>query len=1038
LKLLTTADNGYGEWGRWVKMGETIYYCMSTFEEKEIPKAAGFSYSGVKRSWFTTDRAKAAKLAEYAVSVELQQELLAVRNKQVTSLTASRATSTARVFPVPVGLDYFPFQKSGIEYALMRQNTLIGDDMGLGKTIQAIGVINCCDYIKKVLVVCPATLKTNWKNEAERWLVRNLKVGIGDSNTNPTPDTGYDFCIYNYGALRKANAKISVIEWDLVILDEAHVIRNTTTHGYKAIAGGKIEKKSGNEKIAVEYGKIRSKHTIALTGTPICNKPKELWGLLTLLCSEQWHSGQYWYFHKRYCGAEKGKYGTEWNAVPPERLEELQINLRETCVDGLTEVYSEYGKIRISKIVEENLHLRVWCRDRMGTLQLRHVVGRNKSEYRGKLVKIVHEFGSITCTPEHRIYTTSGEREAAHIAEGDSVLCVQEGSLPEAVIFKGEHTLRNNMFAKMFRCLCSKGKERKIFREGKHTTENCNKKMSWMWMRFFGKKHTDVQRKGVLRQLLSWKGAVSGTQGEDVYQGSNCKKVENENWCKDKQSKKNGSYRKSKRKHVEGPIEPVEELGQSRNTRKDDTVYTEKTYPKKVRGAQIVGKVTRSTGRILRSINTDRFKGFFCRYFNAGKIYNRNRWVGARKADGIKKGLREGDGTSTSRVLRVKVLEVGCSGQHKGNSRKYYVYDIQVDEYGNYSANGIIVHNCMIRRLKSEVMKELPPKIRTVVELDYDPNDSAVKAAINFEKQFKQTDGLEAEVELAKAIDDEDAYKIAVEKLEAQRRFSFEEMAGARKMTALAKLPYAIDYIQELLDTGKKVVVGVHHHEMVEALQKKWPLESIAVYGETKVSDRQDQVDRFQMDENIRLAIISIKAGGVGITLTASSTVVVLELPWTPGDLIQFEDRCHRIGQTDTVNVYHLVLRDSIDVKMAKTIVEKQEIIESALNTIQVRERVTSVATRSLTRERIIEEAHNVTPEVKAAVHEALRVLAGKDLDYCSSENGMGYNKVDSAIGHSLAERMELSAKQAVLGKNICKKYSRQLPVDLYSTIFSV
>jgi SWI/SNF-related matrix-associated actin-dependent regulator 1 of chromatin subfamily A len=675
LKLLTTTDNGYGEWGRWVKIGETIYYCMSTFEEKEIPKAAGFSYSGVKRSWFTVDRAKAAKLAEYAVSVELQQELSAVRNKQVTSLTASRATSTARVFPVPVGLDYFPFQKSGIEYALMRQNTLIGDDMGLGKTIQAIGVINCCDYIKKVLVVCPATLKTNWKNEAERWLVRNLKIGIGDSNVNPTPDTGYDFCIYNYEALRKANAKISEVEWDLVILDEAHVIRNTTTHGYRTIAGGKMEKKSGDEKVAVEYGKIRSKHTIALTGTPICNRPKELWGLLTLLCPEQWHGGQYWYFHKRYCGAERGKYGTEWNAVPPERLEELQTWLRE---------------------------------------------------------------------------------------------------------------------------------------------------------------------------------------------------------------------------------------------------------------------------------------------------------------------------------------------------------------------------NVMVRRLKSEVMKELPPKIRTVVELDYDPNDSAVKTAINFEKQFKKIEVLEAEVELAKAIDDEDAYKIAVEKLEVQRKFSFDEMAESRKMTALAKLPYAIDYIQELLDTGKKVVVGVHHHEMVEALQKKWPLESITIYGETKVSDRQNQVDRFQMDENVRLAIISIKAGGVGITLTASSTVVVLELPWTPGDLSQFEDRCHRIGQTDTVNVYHLVLRDSIDVKMAKTIVEKQEIIESALNTIQVRERVTSVATRSLTRERIIEEAHNVTPEVKVAIHKALRILAGKDLDHCSVENGMGYNKVDSAIGHSLAERIELSAKQAVLGKRIVKKYSRQLPIELYSSIFSV
>lgn len=681
MNLLTAIDNGSCEWGRWVKSGEAVYYCISSFDEKEIPKGAGFSWSRDKRCWFTTDRLKAAKLADYAVSVELQKELSDIRNKQVTSLAASRATSTKRVFPVPGGLDYFPFQKAGIEYALMRRNTLIGDDMGLGKTIQAIGMINCCDYIKKVLVVCPATLKTNWKNEAEKWLVRDLNVGIGDSKTIPLPENGYDFCIYNYEALRKTNNQISAIEWDLMILDEAHVIRNTNTQRYRSIAGGdsrgkKIVDNNGNEKMkSRSFSKINAKHIVALTGTPICNRPKELWGLLTLLDPENWNGSKFWYYHKRYCGAEYSRYGLDLNgSASPERLEELQVWLRE---------------------------------------------------------------------------------------------------------------------------------------------------------------------------------------------------------------------------------------------------------------------------------------------------------------------------------------------------------------------------NLMIRRLKSEVLKELPPKIRTVVELDYDVNDSRIKEALSFEKRFGNIDDREIRRELAKTVDDESAYKIAVERLEEEEKFAFDEMAEARKMTALAKIPYAIDYIQELLSTGKKVIIGVHHHDMVEVLQKKWPLESIAIYGETKVSDRQDMVDRFQMDDNIRVAIVSIKAGGVGITLTASSIVVVLELPWTPGDLSQFEDRAHRIGQVDTVNVYHLVLRGSIDVKMAKTIVEKQEIIESALNSVQVRERKTSIATRSLTRERIIEEAHNITEEIKLSVHNALRVMVASDSDYAHCKNGIGFNKIDSGIGHSLAELDTITAKQAVLGKRILKKYKNQLPEELYCIIFS-
>ena len=75
-----------------------------------------------------------------------------------------------------------------------------------------------------------------------------------------------------------------------------------------------------------------------------------------------------------------------------------------------------------------------------------------------------------------------------------------------------------------------------------------------------------------------------------------------------------------------------------------------------------------------------------------------------------------------------------------------------------------------------------------------------------------------------------------------------------------------------------------------------------------------------------------IQASGLGITLTAASTVVFAELDWVPGNLTQAEDRCHRLGQRDSVLVYHVVADGSLDARMAKVIVEKQDVADRALN----------------------------------------------------------------------------------------------------------
>jgi SWI/SNF-related matrix-associated actin-dependent regulator 1 of chromatin subfamily A len=126
--------------------------------------------------------------------------------------------------------------------------------------------------------------------------------------------------------------------------------------------------------------------------------------------------------------------------------------------------------------------------------------------------------------------------------------------------------------------------------------------------------------------------------------------------------------------------------------------------------------------------------------------------------------------------------------------------------------------------------------------------------------------------------------------------------------------------------------VFCHHKQVAAALIEEFKDICTVVTGLTGLQERHDNVEKFQTDPNCRLFIGNIIAAGTGITLTASSHVVFAELDWVPGNVSQAEDRCHRMGQTGSVLVQHIVVAGSIDAIMAKTIVYKQSVIEKALD----------------------------------------------------------------------------------------------------------
>lgn len=157
-----------------------------------------------------------------------------------------------------------------------------------------------------------------------------------------------------------------------------------------------------------------------------------------------------------------------------------------------------------------------------------------------------------------------------------------------------------------------------------------------------------------------------------------------------------------------------------------------------------------------------------------------------------------------------------------------------------------------------------------------------------------------------------------------------------RHETALAKAPAVVSHLKDAMEGNRdKLIVFVHHKDVIDAMADAMQeVGVVQVTGDTPMAARQDAVDAFQNDPEVRLFIGNIQAAGVGLTLTASSHVVFAELDWVPGNMTQAEDRAHRIGQKNAVLVQHLVLDGSLDARLARTLIEKQAVLDQALDEV--------------------------------------------------------------------------------------------------------
>ena len=319
----------------------------------------------------------------------------------------------------------------------------------------------------------------------------------------------------------------------------------------------------------------------------------------------------------------------------------------------------------------------------------------------------------------------------------------------------------------------------------------------------------------------------------------------------------------------------------------------------------------------------------------------------------------------------------------------------------------------MVRRMKKDVLSELPSKQRAVVPLSL--SGDAMKAA-------------SAACEALECFEDFLTGK------PTPRPPPFDLISEMRLGLGMAKVDAVADMTVDMMGSVKKLVLFAHHINVVERLRVKLQDAGITVgvvMGETSERDRDACVRAFQEGDDPQVLIGTIGAAGVGLTLTASSHVAFAELPWRPADVTQAEDRCHRIGQRDCVSVRHYVLPHSLDERMAHLIITKQGWADQALDKDLAGKAAQDKC--SGVRAEAVPSAEPELPEpsegeVQAALS-CLRILR----DHCDgarSRDGMGFNKMNERLGRTLADLEGLTPKQFMVAKRMCSTHKRQLPKD--------
>jgi len=260
----------------------------------------------------------------------------------------------------------------------------------------------------------------------------------------------------------------------------------------------------------------------------------------------------------------------------------------------------------------------------------------------------------------------------------------------------------------------------------------------------------------------------------------------------------------------------------------------------------------------------------------------------------------------------------------------------------------------MIRRKKKDVLKDLPDKVRSFIPFELSNKKEYKKAEDNFIEFIKdrtRSDLDKTEEKLKEELKETmekygvDSYdfgdhilnkdEIVKDKVaKVSNAPVLTQIESLKQLAVEGKIEGVIDWVRNFLEVDGKLVIFATHKNVIARLMKEFGSIAVKIDGSVSMEDRDKAVQSFQNNDKIQLFVGNIKAAGIGLTLTAASNVAFIELPWTPGDLDQAEDRCHRIGQKNSVNIHYLLAHGTIESELAHLLDSKRQVLDSVLDGI--------------------------------------------------------------------------------------------------------
>ena len=291
---------------------------------------------------------------------------------------------------------------------------------------------------------------------------------------------------------------------------------------------------------------------------------------------------------------------------------------------------------------------------------------------------------------------------------------------------------------------------------------------------------------------------------------------------------------------------------------------------------------------------------------------------------------------NTPKDLVAQLAIIGKLPEVAGNYRNFMIR--YCGGMGGKGATNLVELNyklkttCFFQRQKKDVLKDLPDKIHQIVYCDITTKKEYNEAFNDLAKYLREHKD-KNDAEINKSMKGEIMVKIGI----------------LKQISARGKMNEVQEYIEEILDSGQKVGLFIYHKEIAQHIKSVFP-QTLLYTGAQTDDEKNNAVNEFQkckkcgvrfenhyntdhehVPSDKNLIALSIKSGGVGLTLTAASRMAVVELPWHPADCEQIEARFHRMSQKNSVHCTYFLGKDTIDEHIYDIIEKKRSIVDTVL-----------------------------------------------------------------------------------------------------------